>query len=296
MMAQASLEILLKKFDAEFDTAYEDQANRVRGEFLKAFPLRRLPALTLDEYVIGTKKPTFCAFVEAKTRLWANILGATAFKFGVYYGHTRTDPRDRYRFAQKYGRSAEEAFDTVKTALLKLVYAGKSLGFGEIDQNPISPLFKAKILSLYFPDKYLNVCSADHIAEFSEKLGLPSDTTVKVEQQHELCQAVRNNPITRNWSNPKGNDVSLTTHTFHASPRIGKKAQSRRHAKIDMDDLLEKRKRIGKMSEKFALDWELERSSGLVMRSRASKTAEKPRRAVTIFFPTPPRRSAGSLR
>src|SRR5438477_10566929 len=126
-MAQPSLETRLKKFDAEFDTSYEDQANRVRGEFLKAFPLKRLRTLTLEDYVIGTKKPTFCAFVEAKTRLWANILGATSFKFGVYYGHTKSDPKVKHRFANKYGESVEEVFHTVKTALLDLIEAGQSL-------------------------------------------------------------------------------------------------------------------------------------------------------------------------
>jgi Protein NO VEIN, C-terminal len=262
MMAQPSLETLLKKFDAEFDTSYEDQANRVRGEFLKAFPLKRLPALTLEEYVIGTKKPTFCAFVEAKTRLWANILGATSLKFGVYYGHTKTDPRVRYRFAHKYGRSVEEAFDTVKKALIGLIDAGKSLRFGDIDENPLSQLFKAKILSLYFPDKYLNVCSADHIEELSKKLGLPSDIFVS-EQQHELREAARNSPIMTNWSNPKVMTFLYNTFIRPNEPAHLKKVQSRRHTKIDIDDLLEKRKRIGEMSEKFALDWERERLIGL---------------------------------
>jgi hypothetical protein len=77
MVAQPSFTTLLKKFDAQFDTSYEDQANRVRGEFVNAFPLKRLSKLTLEQYVIGTKKPTFCAFVEPKTRLWANIVAAT---------------------------------------------------------------------------------------------------------------------------------------------------------------------------------------------------------------------------
>ncbi len=262
-MAQPSLDTLLKKFDAEFDTSYEDQANRVRGEFLKAFPLKRLPTLTLEEYVIGTKKPTFCAFVEAKTRLWANIFGATSFKFGVYYGHTKTDPKVKYRFAHKYGQSVEEAFDTVKTALLDLIKAGKSLRFGDIDENPLSQLFKAKILSLYFPDKYLNVCSAEHIEELSEELGLPSDTFVS-EQQHQLRQAASENPITRNWSNPKV--MTFLYNTFIPRPNKPahlKTVQNRRHAKIDIEDLLEKRKRIGEMSERFAFDWERERLVGL---------------------------------
>jgi hypothetical protein len=83
-----------------------------------------------------------------------------------------------------------------------LIEAGKSLRFADIDENPLSQLFKAKILSLYFPDKYLNVCSAEHIEELSEKLGLPSDTFVS-EQQHQLLQAAWKTPITSNWSNPK---------------------------------------------------------------------------------------------
>jgi hypothetical protein len=262
MMAQPSFTTLLKKFDAQFDTSYEDQANRVRGEFVNAFPLKRLSKLTLEQYVIGTKKPTFCAFVEPKTRLWANIVAATALKFGVYYGHTKTDPRDRYRFAHKYGNSAEEAFSTVKTALLELVDAGKSLRFDDIDESPLSPLFRAKILSLYFPDKYLNVCSPDHIEELSKKLGLTSGAFVS-EQQHQLRQAAQNNPITRNWSNPKVMTFLYNTFIRPDEPMHLMKTQNRRHARIDIDDLLEKRKHIGEMSEKAALDWERERLIGL---------------------------------
>lgn len=262
-MTQPSLDTLLKRFDAEFDTAYEDQANRVRGEFVKAFPLRTLPKLTLEQYVIGTKRPTFCTFVEAKTRLWANIFGATSFKFGVYYGHTKRDPKDKYRFALKYGRNIEDAFHAVKSALLDLIDAGRSQRFEDIDENPLSQLFKAKILSLYFPDKYLNICSAEHLEEISEELELPTDTFVS-ELQHQLLQAARTHSITKDWSNPKV--MTFLYNTFIPTPNRPtrlKKMLNRRHAKIDMEDLLEKRKRIGEMSEQFALGWERERLIGL---------------------------------
>jgi uncharacterized protein DUF3883 len=260
-MAQPRLVTLLKEFDAEFDTSYEDQANRVRGEFLKAFPLKELPRLSLEQYVIGTRKPTFCAFVEPKTRLWANIVSATALKFGVYYGHTKTDPVVKYRFAQKYGESVKEAFGTVKSALLDLVDAGQSLSFENIDESPLSPLFRAKILSLYFPDKYLNVCSPDHIRELSENLGLPADTFVS-EQQHQLREVARSHPVMKNWSNPKVMTFLYNTFIRSDEPAHLKNAKSRRHAKVNIEDLLERRKRIGEMSEKFALDWERERLIG----------------------------------
>ncbi|MGB6657947.1 MAG: hypothetical protein WBE90_02330, partial [Xanthobacteraceae bacterium] len=142
-----------------------------RGAFLRAFPISRLAHLTLDDYVIGKGTPTFCAYVEAKTKPWANILGATATKFGIYFGKTKSDATMRYRFVKRF-KTKEQAFATVKTNLLELIDAGRSLRFSDVDENPLSQMFKAKILSLYFPDKYLNVCSKDHIRDLASEFGI----------------------------------------------------------------------------------------------------------------------------
>src|SRR5215471_17662793 len=74
----------LRKFDRQYNAAHEAHAAQTRGAFLQDFPLKNLKSLTLSEYVIGTKKPTFCAYVEEKTKPWANVIGATALKFGIY--------------------------------------------------------------------------------------------------------------------------------------------------------------------------------------------------------------------
>lgn len=152
----------LRTFDASYDVTREDMAFQVRGEFLQAFPKERLNRLSLDEYVIGHQKPTFCAYVEAKTRSWANIQGSTADKFGIYFGKTKSDPNKIYRFTRKYGETKDQAFQAVKAALLDLVRLGgeQIIDFSAIDANPLSQMFKAKILSLYYPDHFLNVCRA----------------------------------------------------------------------------------------------------------------------------------------
>jgi hypothetical protein len=82
----------LQAFDGTYDTKHEDIAAQVRGEFLEKFPITSLPLMKRDDYVIGLQSPTFCAHVEAKTRPWANIQGATSNKFGIYFGKTKTDP------------------------------------------------------------------------------------------------------------------------------------------------------------------------------------------------------------
>jgi len=74
--------------------------------------------------VIGLQEPTFCAFVEAKTNDWAHIKVATAAKFGIYFGRTKSDAVARYRPTLKFGRTTKTAFAAVKKALLDLVREG----------------------------------------------------------------------------------------------------------------------------------------------------------------------------
>lgn len=100
----------------------------------------------MDDYVIGKGTDSFCAYVEPKTKAWANIEGATASKFGIYFGRTKSDPKKQYRFTRKFGDTRSEAFMEVKKALLDLIEAGKAKDFSSIDNNLLSPMFKAKIL------------------------------------------------------------------------------------------------------------------------------------------------------
>jgi Domain of unknown function (DUF3883) len=251
----------LRKFDDDFDSSFEDVAAQSRGAFLRAFPVGRLQRLTLDDYVIGKGTPTFCAYVEAKTKPWANILGATAIKFGVYFGKTKSDATMRYRFLTRF-KTKEDAFTTVKTNLLELIETGRSQRFPDVDDNPLSQMFKAKILSLYFPDKYLNVCSKDHIEALASEFDI-SDNAFVSEQQHLLLEAKLHNGITRDWSNPKFMTFLYNTYIRSPGDRMHlKKFRKRKYPKIDVDEMLENRKKIGEMSEAFALKWEKERLFG----------------------------------
>ncbi len=101
----------LLAFSRNYDTTHEDKATSARGQFIRAYPLRRLKDSTLDEYVIGKRTPSFCTYVEARTKAWANIQGATSFKFGIYFGKTQSDLSTRYRFTGKFGKTKKQAFN-----------------------------------------------------------------------------------------------------------------------------------------------------------------------------------------
>jgi hypothetical protein len=251
----------LRKFDEDFDSSFEDVAAQCRGAFLRAFPINRLRSLTLDEYIIGKGTPSFCAYVEAKTKPWASIQGATSAKFGIYFGRTKSDATVRYRFAKRFS-TQEEAFATIKTNLLELIGDGRSQHYADIDDNPLSQMFKAKILSLYFPEKYLNVCSETHIQDLSSELDI-SDNMLVSEQQHLLLEAKLQNSITKDWSNPKFMTLLYNTYIHGPNEKVHVSSlRKKNHPKVDVEEMLEDRKKIGEMSEAFALKWEKERLLG----------------------------------
>ncbi len=268
----------LLAFSKTFDNAYEDVAASTRGDFLQAFPINTLEGLTLNDYVIGKGTASFCARVEAKTKAWANIQGATAYKFGIYYGKTKSDPKQKYRYTKKFGTTKMKAFNAVKKSLDALLVAGKSKKFQEIDKNPLSQMFKAKILSLYYPETYLNVCSSEHLEYISTELGLPEDLPSS-EYQNLLVGIKHKNAVTRVWSNPKfmlflyakfiREDLKPTVKTKLRKPTKGRKK------KVDFHELQATRDAIGRASEDFALAWEKDRLIGLGLDTLVGKIRDR---------------------
>ncbi len=124
---------------------------------------------------------------------------------------------------------------------------GKSKDFEKIDNNPLSQMFKAKILSLYFPEIYLNVCSAEHLEKIASELQLPDGAFIS-EYQHLFYEEKLKSNVTKNWSNPKfmsflyvkfirGNLNPLWTTEIKKPP--GKKIRR----KVNFEDLLGKPRR-----------------------------------------------------
>lgn len=269
----------INAFEKSYDVTHEDIAAQTRGKFLEKFPLESLPNLELDDYVIGYQKPTFCAYVEAKTRPWANIQGATSKKFGIYFGKTKTDPTKKYRFTHRFGHTANEAFDSVKAAVLDLIRLGQSpqLDFERIDKNPLSQMFKAKILSLYFPDRFLNVCSADHLEMLGVELDLGDDRRPS-EYQHLLLDIKLSNRTTQAWSNPKFMSFLYQTYFSTHAKKLAASVHTPKkkiHRKVNFEDIKDQRDRIGKAAEAYALEWERLRLKGIGLKELVPKIDDR---------------------
>lgn len=144
--------------------------------------------MQLDDYVMGKdSKTSFCYIVERGLSFIGGIQGATAYKFGIYYGKTKSDLKMQYRFTKKFGNNQDEAFRNVKIELVSLINRTKQLKVFEDIDSLIAGMFKYKIMYIYNPSILLPIYFIDDLAHFSNRLSLPIKKTFK-EYQLQLIE------------------------------------------------------------------------------------------------------------
>jgi len=163
---------------------------KLRREFVSDYPISKIPKLSLAEYVIGkgATSRSFCYRLERETDELERILGATAFKFGIYYGKTKKDRSEKYRFVSRWGSTREKAFAEVKQAIVNLLSAAKKGDIEDIDKIPLSRMFKGKLLYLYNPEEFAPIYSMQHLQHFLSNLDLRGPFSCGTEMQQALMK------------------------------------------------------------------------------------------------------------
>ena len=134
-----------------------DQSQVLWDEFLLRFPREKLSELTLHEYIKADDQTTFTYWVGRKLQPLGN-LPTMPEKFGIYptskAGESTKNGivyKNGYAWKEKrYGKTLEEAFELVKTALARVAQAAYEGDVQTIDaENHLWPIFKWKIAFLY---------------------------------------------------------------------------------------------------------------------------------------------------
>jgi len=172
----------LRNKQADFEGKRQDRQShykkleRLRNKFVKLFPLSRIATLTLEEYVVGKRingkvnTNSFCYWLEWKTEELGKMQGATADKFGLYCEKETQE----YKFLKEFANE-NRALSSLKTEISNLIQFARSASLKDIKNVKLSPMFKGKILFLYYPDRFINIFSEGHVDYFIGNLGLPSD-------------------------------------------------------------------------------------------------------------------------
>lgn len=213
-------EFITTKYDSFLTKS--QSLEELRRDFVTKFPVNQLHNMQIDDYVVGSGKESFCYWLETKLRELGSIKGGSTAdkKFGVYYNKAE----GVYKTIPKWDADldADKAFVNINKALNDLLIAGENDDTQAILKNPISPMFKNKILTAYYPDKYLNVFSEEHVDFFLSKLGIKFQSHLDLEEKRKLLIEYKNNHdefksfnnylfmvFLYHWNNPKIKEIRL---------------------------------------------------------------------------------------
>lgn len=195
----------LREYQVEFEKVRVKVAsdfkaiNELRKKFTLDYTISKLLTLKKEEYAVGLGSPTFCNRIENELNEWGNIHGSSATKFGIYFGVFGEDKSRKYRIGRKeYGDNVDLAFKKVINSIIMLIE--KSDDIEVIKQIPISPMFKGKILSIYYPEKFMNVFSAKHLNYFIDNLCIENSSKSELDKQALLLHYKNSDQVMKKWS------------------------------------------------------------------------------------------------
>ena len=179
----------------------ERELMALREEFISYFSVEKLHALKIEDYVVGLQNTeSFCYWLERTLHRLGSIKGQPSYKFGVWYSPTKGE----YCFEQRLGDNYKEAFQTLKTSLIKLIEDGEKEDYASIVKNPINSSIKGKILAVYFPEKYMNIYANKHLDYYLTALGLNTKELMKSDvvcKRIVLLKFKNEDEVMKHWSN-----------------------------------------------------------------------------------------------
>lgn len=148
-----------------------------REFFVNKFTINNILQLSIEDFVIGRAeiddkgKESFCYLIERSMLNLGDMRGAYVSKFGVWF----SKKNNKYEYSEKFGNNLEDAFENLKKEICLLLVAANNDDYEKINECKIAPIFKGKILSTYFPDKYLWIFKEEDVDKFLNILDIKYD-------------------------------------------------------------------------------------------------------------------------
>lgn len=181
----------------------EKELEALRQKFVSDFTMNKLMKMTKEEYVVGLgRKDSFCYRIETELQDLGNIHGSTSVKFGLYYGKSGDDIEEKYRCTKKFGDNPDDALEKIKKEIVFLRMDGEKKDLEAIRKCELAPLFRGKILAVFFPEDYLCIFTDEHLDYFMKKLGIGYDPAYDIlDKQHRLVEWKNSRVEMKDWNN-----------------------------------------------------------------------------------------------
>jgi len=176
-----------------------------RLSFISKFPLAKIKDLSIDEYVQGTDENSFCYWLEFKKILFG-IGGGNASKFGVYKAKDGN-------YYTSFGKNKKQLTDQELENFFINIKSGisQALEYTSNDQIdkiktidiPLWNMVLQKILSIYYPDKFITIGASDVLIECARDIklnGVELKAENSIEINYKCKKALSSLPEYLDWS------------------------------------------------------------------------------------------------
>ncbi|MCT6838140.1 DUF3883 domain-containing protein [Lactobacillus rizhaonensis] len=214
MRELAEFDYMLDSFDKD-----SENLNQLRCDFVNKYTLSYIKnRMKLDDFVVGKEnKNSFCYELEFNLAQLGSIKGSSSKKFGIYY----SQKENKYIITKAWERkNIEESFIEIKNAIIEIIKLGEKDGkdaIEKIDSIPLSSIFKYKILSVYYPNNYLNIFSKNPLLyflfQFNPECNFQNNSIY--EMQKKLIRIKNSNKIVKNWTN-----IEFGNYLFYLFPKV----------------------------------------------------------------------------
>lgn len=212
-----SLDKLLEKAkDYNLSQETIDLKESGRLEFISKFPIDQIGKLQIEEYVAGSDKNSFSYWLEFKKILFG-IGGGNSSKFGIYKG---ADGKYYGGTVQNkillQGKELDKQFEIIKTGIITALDYVINDRISEIKalNIPIWNMVLQKILTLYFPDKFITIGASDVLIQCAKDISLEGiELTPEnlIQINYECKKKLDTQPLFKNWNYEKiGSFIWLT--------------------------------------------------------------------------------------
>jgi hypothetical protein len=174
-------------------TVMNENLLKLKQEFLAYWPIEKLQNMTLEEYTDTNRENSFCYWLEHITRDLGSIVGGSSYKFGIYKRNSSAEVKEEsnrttdgeYAWFKKYGEeSKEDAFETVKSSILKIANAAQNNSLELIDAIDLGNAYKWKIAFLYGDYNCVNMFKLDALRIIASNLEIKYNNKTPISYFH----------------------------------------------------------------------------------------------------------------
>lgn len=173
-----------------------EDLHKLKQDFLDYWTLDKLQSMTLEEYTDTKRENSFCYWLEHITRNLGSIVGGSSYKFGIYkMGDTsKTESATNrtndgvYAWHTKYGKTKEEAFNSIRKLILNITNYVKIDNLNLIDSIDLGEAYKWKIAFLYSDYNCLNIFKKSWLVNITYGLDVGKEN-LKISELNNLILA-----------------------------------------------------------------------------------------------------------